>query len=62
MCHVHSCRSDPDSLREQLKEILQSEEAGPLSATLRLRKKALQQAYDQAIKQALVSAMAAIRK
>lgn len=47
-------RSDPETLRQQLKDVLQAEEAGPLNANMRLRKKTLQQAYDQAIKQQLV--------
>ncbi|KAL4450675.1 hypothetical protein ABPG77_001031 [Micractinium sp. CCAP 211/92] len=41
---------DPETLREQLKEVIEQEQAGKTSYTLKLRKKALQHAYDQAIK------------
>ena len=47
-------RSDPKLLREQLLEMLDLERAGKMNTTLRLRKKALQMAYDTAIKLAMV--------
>ncbi|PSC68774.1 WW domain-binding 11 [Micractinium conductrix] len=43
-------RDDPETLREQLKEVIDLEQQGKMNHTLRLRKKALQSAYDQAIK------------
>ncbi|GAB4822894.1 hypothetical protein N2152v2_009940 [Parachlorella kessleri] len=45
-----SKRDDPEVLKEQLKEIIEQEQQGKMNPTLRLRKKALQSAYDQAIK------------
>ncbi|KAL4854138.1 hypothetical protein ACK3TF_005128 [Chlorella vulgaris] len=43
-------RDDPETLREQLKEVIDQEQAGKMNPSLRLKKKALQQAYDLAIK------------
>lgn len=37
-----------------MKEVLDAEQAGNMNPTLRLKKKALQQAYDQAIKKKMV--------
>lgn len=42
--------SDPSYLRQQLKEILDEEQAGPLNAAQRSRKKTLQTAYSLAVK------------
>ena len=42
-------RDDPATLKAQLKELLDMEEAGNMNPTLRLRKKALQEAYQQSI-------------
>ena len=50
MSHV----DDPGVLRQQLKEILDEEELGPLNATQRSRKKTLQRAYDAAIRRQVV--------
>jgi len=47
-------RSNPSLLREQLKEVLDAEQAGLLNPSLRLKKKALQHAYDAAIKKKMV--------
>ncbi len=41
---------DPVTLREQLQEVLELEEAGKMNPTLRLKKRALQAAYDTALK------------
>jgi hypothetical protein len=51
-----SCRSDPAALRQQLKEIIDQEQEleGGLNPTLRLKKKALQQAYNIAIQKQMV--------
>ncbi|KAG2496410.1 hypothetical protein HYH03_005636 [Edaphochlamys debaryana] len=43
-------RSDPSSLKKELQELIDMEENGVLPKTLKLKKKALQEAYDQAIK------------
>lgn len=51
MFHI---RSEPEVLREQLQELIDAEEQGSMNPTLRLKKKALQQAYDQAIKRKMV--------
>lgn len=50
-----SKRDDPEALKEQLKEVIAAEQAGKSNPTLRLRKKALQTAYEQAIKRQIVS-------
>ncbi|KAL6773978.1 hypothetical protein ACKKBG_A23315 [Auxenochlorella protothecoides x Auxenochlorella symbiontica] len=47
---AYSKRDDPESLKEQLKEVIAAEQAGKSNPTLRLKKKALQSAYEQAIK------------
>jgi hypothetical protein len=47
-------RDEPETLKEQLKEIIDIEQQGRMNPTLRLKKKALQQAYDQAIKRKMV--------
>lgn len=47
-------RSEPERLREELKEVLELEAQGRMNPTLRLRKKALQHAYDAAIKKKMV--------
>jgi hypothetical protein len=47
-------RSEPEILREQLQEVIDAELQGKMNPTLRLRKKALQQAYDLAIKKTMV--------
>ncbi|KAL4433700.1 hypothetical protein ABPG75_000141 [Micractinium tetrahymenae] len=51
---------DPETLREQLKEVIEQEQAGKMSYTLKLRKKALQHAYDQAIKRKMVGCLPAL--
>jgi hypothetical protein len=44
-------RSDPETLKKELQEVLDIEEnQGVLPKTLKLKKKALQEAYDQALK------------
>lgn len=43
-------RDDPETLKAQLKEVIDLEHAGKMNPGLRLKKKALQQAYDLAIK------------
>lgn len=44
-------RSDPDTLKKELQELIDMEESGgTLPKNLKLKKKALQEAYDQAIK------------
>ncbi|CAK0784079.1 hypothetical protein CVIRNUC_007282 [Coccomyxa viridis] len=47
---AHKMKSDPNALKEELKEVLELEEDGKLNMTVRLKKRALQGAYDQAIK------------
>jgi hypothetical protein len=47
-------RTEPEVLKEQLKEVIEAEEQGMLTAALRMRKKTLQQAYEQAIKHKMV--------
>eukprot|EP00890_Picochlorum_soloecismus_P004278 jgi/Picsp_1/4851/NSC_02216-R1_proline-rich family protein len=54
MSHV----SDPSYLRQQLKEILDEEQAGPLHAAQRSRKKTLQTAYSLAVKKKMEDAAA----
>lgn len=53
-CCPRCGRDDPETLKEQLKEILGLEEAGKMNHVLRLKKKALQQAYNEAIKRKMV--------
>jgi hypothetical protein len=57
-----ACRSDPAALRQQLKEIIDQEQEleGGLNPTLKLKKKALQQAYNQAIQKQMVRVLAVI--
>ncbi|CAL8469062.1 g8603 [Coccomyxa elongata] len=43
-------KSDPEALKEELKEVLELEEEGKLNLTVRLKKRALQGAYDLALK------------
>ncbi|GIL53533.1 hypothetical protein Vafri_9119 [Volvox africanus] len=43
-------RSDPETLKKELQELISMEENGTLPKNLKLKKKALQEAYDQAIK------------
>ena len=47
---AHSKKDNPDVLRSELEEIIAAEEDGPLRKDLRLRKKVLQDAFDQSIK------------
>lgn len=47
---AHKMKSDPDALKEELKEVLELEEEGKLNLTVRLKKRALQGAYDLALK------------
>ena len=47
---AHSLQSNPDAIKDELKEVLALEEDGKGNATVRLKKKALQGAYDNAIK------------
>ena len=49
------CRTDPETLKRQLKEVLAEEEAGNMNPTMRLKKKALQGAYEEAIRKQMVS-------
>ena len=53
---LYACSDDPESLREQLKEVIDLEAGGKMNPSLRLRKKALQAAYDMAIKRQMVRA------
>lgn len=50
-------RSNPDEIKKQLQEIIDLEEAGPLAKTLKLKKKALQEAYDAALKKRKASTL-----
>ncbi|KXZ53748.1 hypothetical protein GPECTOR_6g665 [Gonium pectorale] len=43
-------RSEPDILKKELQELIDLEENGTLPKNLKLKKKALQEAYDQALK------------
>ncbi|PNW81259.1 hypothetical protein CHLRE_07g348700v5 [Chlamydomonas reinhardtii] len=43
-------RSDPESLKKELQELIDMEESATLPKNLKLKKKALQEAYDQALK------------
>jgi len=47
---AHSLQSNPDAIKDELKEVLALEEDGKGNATVRLKRKALQGAYDNAIK------------
>jgi predicted ribosome quality control (RQC) complex YloA/Tae2 family protein len=47
---AHSLQSNPDAIKDELKEVLALEEDGKGNQTVRLKKKALQGAYDNAIK------------
>lgn len=49
------CRDDPNALKEELKEIIRVEESGQLNPSLKIKKKALQQAYDQAIRKQILA-------
>lgn len=50
------CRSDPEEIKQQLNELIDAEEHGMLTASMRQQKKNLQQAYDQALKRKMVKA------
>ena len=52
---AHSLQTQPDQIKNELKEVLALEEDGKMNQTIRLKKKALQGAYDQAIKKKKVS-------
>lgn len=43
-------RSEPDVLKKELQAMIELEEEGTLPKNLKLKKKALQEAYDQALK------------
>ncbi|KAK9908252.1 hypothetical protein WJX75_004876 [Coccomyxa subellipsoidea] len=43
-------KSNPEALKEELKEVLELEEEGKLNLTIKLKKRALQGAYDLALK------------
>jgi hypothetical protein len=43
-------RSEPDTLKKELQDLISMEDSGALPKNLKLKKKALQEAYDQAIK------------
>ncbi|KAK9813176.1 hypothetical protein WJX72_010156 [[Myrmecia] bisecta] len=47
---AYSLKSNPDAIKEELKAVLDAEEDGKVSQTLRLKKRALQGAYDTAVK------------
>lgn len=52
---AHSLQANPDAIKDELKEVLALEEDGKGNQTVRLKKKALQGAYDNAIKKKKVS-------
>ena len=47
---AHALQKNPDAIKDQLKEVLDLEENGRVNLTLRLKKRALQGAYDTAVK------------
>jgi hypothetical protein len=53
--------SEPEKIREQLREVIAQEEEGAANPTLRLRKKALQQALGQAVREQMEAEAAAKR-
>lgn len=55
-------KSKPEELKKELQEIIEVEENGTLSKALKLRKKAVQEAYDQAIKRKKVCQSACARQ
>lgn len=47
---AHRLINDPDELKQELQSVLEAEKEGMLNKTLRLKKKVLQEAFDQALK------------
>lgn len=47
---AHALQRNPDAIKGQLQEVLDMEESGKVNLTLRLKKRALQGAYDTAVK------------
>lgn len=54
-------QTNPDAIKDELKEVLAMEEDGKANQTLRLKKKALQGAYDNAIKKRKASLRSCFR-
>ena len=52
---AHALQANPDAIKNELKEVLALEDDGKLNLTVRLKKRALQSAYDTAIKKKKVS-------
>jgi hypothetical protein len=52
-------KAKPEELKKQLQELIDVEENGPLPKNLKLKKKALQEAYDQALKRKRVRQLSA---
>lgn len=52
---AHALQTNPDLIKDELKEVLALEEDGKVNQTIRLKKKALQGAYDNALKKRKVS-------
>jgi hypothetical protein len=52
---ARSNRDKPEEIKKQLQEIIDLEQAGALNKVQKLRKKVLQDAYDQALKKKKVS-------
>ncbi|EIE21057.1 hypothetical protein COCSUDRAFT_67053 [Coccomyxa subellipsoidea C-169] len=54
-------KSNPEALKEELKEVLELEEDGKLNLTIKLKKRALQGAYDLALKKKKEDAQRAVQ-
>lgn len=51
---AHALKANPEDIKEKLKEVLAVEESGNYNLTIRLKKRALQGAYETAVKKGKV--------
>ena len=47
---AHALQADPDAIKDQLKDVLDQQDSGKVNLTLKLKQRALQGAYDTAVK------------
>ena len=55
---AHALQADPDAIKDQLKDVLDQQDNGKVNLTLRLKQRALQGAYDTAVKRKKVKPLA----
>lgn len=57
---AHALKANPEAIKEELKEVLELEEKGKVNLTIRLKKRALQGAYETAVKKTKVGQLGAV--